>query len=113
MSRPARLPLVADQVSPAVTLAAMARQVFSLLPAHHPSVGAPQAARTGWLGLFGQLRPHRYHRPGRDSLETILGPVAFLLQRRLEAIRELGDNRMQASSVACSQPNRLDTLITD
>ena len=35
-----RLPLVADQVSPAVTLAAMARQVFSLLPAHHPSVGA-------------------------------------------------------------------------
>ena len=34
------LPLVADQVSPAVTLAAMARQVFSLLPAHHPSVGA-------------------------------------------------------------------------
>ena len=40
LSRPARLPLVADQVSPAVTLAAMARQVFSLLPAHHPSVGA-------------------------------------------------------------------------
>ena len=40
LSRPARLPFVADQVSSAVTLAAMARQVFSLLPAHHPSVGA-------------------------------------------------------------------------
>ena len=40
LSRPARLPLVADQVSSAVTLAAMARQVFSLLPGHHPSVGA-------------------------------------------------------------------------
>ena len=40
LPRPARLPLVADQVSPAVTLAAMARQVFSLLPAHHPSIGA-------------------------------------------------------------------------
>ena len=39
--------------------------------------------------------------------------MAFLLQRRLEAIRELGNNRMQASSVACSQPNRLGTLITD
>ena len=40
LSRPARLRLVADQVCPAVTPAAMARQVFSLLPAYHPSVGA-------------------------------------------------------------------------
>ena len=51
LDRP-RLRLVADQVCPAVTLAAMARQVFSLLPAHHPSIGP-----TG--GHNGLARPFR------------------------------------------------------
>ena len=72
LSRPARLPLVADQVSPAVTLAAMARQVFSLLPAHHPSVGAhrrPERVGSAFSDDCGRIR---YHRPGRYSLETIL-----------------------------------------
>ena len=56
LPRPARLPLVADQVSPAVTLAAMARQVFFLTSCASPLGRGPQAARTGWLGLFTPSR---------------------------------------------------------
>ena len=72
LSRPARLPLVADQVSPAVTLAAMARQVFSLLPGHHPSVGAHRRPERVGSAFSDDCGQYRYHRPGRDSLETIL-----------------------------------------
>ena len=71
LSRPARLPLVADQVSSAVTLAAMARQVFSLLPAHHPSVGAHR--RPERVGSAFSLRSKLRRREVWDALAPYRG----------------------------------------
>ena len=77
MSRPARLPLVADQVSPAVTLAAMARQVFFLTSCASPLGRGPTGGQNGLArsgptgGQNGLARPFRTIRSPSEPSRSI------------------------------------------